>query len=194
MPCGQLSALLKIPIRSYLYRAMNRYALFLLSIVFFSSCASVSVSTDYNPEAPLSEYRTYQYQSEEPTGLSELDEGRLYGVMDSVLQSKGWRKKPLPDVFIDVRSEIRAAQNSGVGVGIGGTGRQAGGGLSVGVPVNTNSQRRMISFLFVDFRSNEVVWEARALGPFNEYWKPQKREQELRKVVLKTLSRYPFVD
>lgn len=173
---------------------MKPFALLFLFILLCSSCASVSVSTDYNPEAPLSDYKTYQYQSAEPTGLSELDEGRLYRVMDSVLQSKGWRKKPLPDVIIDVRSEIRAAQNSNVGVGIGGTGRQAGGGLSVGVPVNSNSQRRMISFLFVDFRSNEVVWEARALGPFNEYWKPKKREQELRKVVLKTLGRYPFVN
>jgi len=171
---------------------MYRCALFLLFVFLFSSCASVSVSTDYNPEASLSEYRTYQYQSEEPTGLSELDEGRLYRAIDSVLQSKGWRKKPLPDVLIDISSEIRDAQNSNVGVGIGGTGRQAGGGLSVGIPVNTNSQRRLISFFFIDFRSEEVVWEARALGPFNEFWKPEKREEELRKVVLKTLSRYPF--
>ena len=171
---------------------MKQLLPFLLTTLFLCSCASVSVKTDYDPEAPFDQYKTYQFQTDSVSGLSELDERRLYRVLDSALQAKGWRKKPLPDILIDVRSDVFQRTPNSASVGIGGTGGRVAGGMQFGIPMNQNALRRQIRFLFVDFRSNLLVWEGRAQGPFNEYWDPPKREKELRKVVLKTLSRYPF--
>jgi hypothetical protein len=171
---------------------MSRLFLPFIFLLLLTSCSAVSVRTDYDADAPLSEVRTYQYQNEGPTGLSELDERRLYRMMDSVLTSKGWRKKPLPDVIIDVQAELVESSGNAVGVGVGGTGGQVGGGVQVGIPLNGRSQKRRITFLVVDFREQEVIWEARALGPFSENWKPSQREEQLRKLVLKTLDKYPF--
>ena len=171
---------------------MSRFLFPFILALLLTSCSAVSVRTDYDETAPLSEVRTYQYQNEGPSGLSELDERRLYRVMDSVLTSKGWRKKPLPDVIIDVQAELVESSGNTVGVGVGGTGGQVGGGVQVGIPLNGRSQKRRITFLVVDFREQEVMWEARTLGPFSENWKPSQREEQLRKVVLKTLDKYPF--
>ena len=177
---------------AYFSEGMKQPLLFVFLALLICSCASVTVRTDFDADAPFKDYKTYQLQTDSVTGLSELDERRLYRILDSVLQAQGWRKKPLPDILIDVRSEIYQAAPNSASVGVGGTGGQIGGGMQVGIPLNQNSLRRQITFLFVEFRSNLIVWEARAQGPFSEYWNPAKREKELRKVVLKTLERFPF--
>ncbi|WP_372975852.1 DUF4136 domain-containing protein, partial [Muriicola sp.] len=100
------------------------------------SCSSLRVDYDYDPGTDFSSYRTYNYYPDMQTGLSDLDTRRLLSSLDSVLLSKGFSSSEEPDFLINIESrELRLPRNSSVGVGLGGGGRNMGGGVSIGVPI-----------------------------------------------------------
>ena len=102
-------------------------------VLLFMSCHVVRVQTDYEKETNFSNYSTYNYFSDLETGLSELDEKRLIKVLDAVMQSKGLLLSEEPDFLVNIQSGIyQTPRNNTVGVGVGGTGRNVGGGVSVG--------------------------------------------------------------
>ena len=114
------------------------------------------------------------------TGLSELDDKRLFKALDIALQSKGLVFSEEPDFLIHIEgSSIRSAPTTSVGIGAGGTGRNVGGGISVGLPVGGANFNRILQFDFVDSTS------------LKEDLPPMAREKKLEELVLKTLNKYP---
>lgn len=159
---------------------------------FVMSCASVSVTYDYDKNTDFSSYTTYNYFYDIESGLSQLDEKRLKRILDSTLHSKGYLLAEEPDFFINVLSnEFRNASNSAVGVGVGGTGRNVGGGLSVGVPLGNSGIQRRIQFDFVDAQKDALFWQASSESGFRENASPSVREERLRAVVKKVFSKFP---
>ncbi|MGI9552037.1 MAG: DUF4136 domain-containing protein, partial [Aurantibacter sp.] len=121
-----------------------------------------------------------------------LDEKRLLNLMDITLQIKGLKFSEEPDFLINITSEsFQAPQNTSVGVGVGGTGRNVGGGVSVGIPVGGRNLQRQIQFDFVDAKKEELFWQAASESSFKENTSPAVREQKLAELVDKVLSKYP---
>ncbi|TAI49706.1 DUF4136 domain-containing protein [Flagellimonas allohymeniacidonis] len=169
---------------------------YLFQILFvgllLSSCSSVRVNYDYDRATDFSSYTTYNYFSDIESGLSALDEKRLVRVLDSTLQSKGYRLDEEPDFYINILSnEFRSASNSAVGVGIGGAGRNVGGGVSMGIPVGNSGIQRMIQFDFVDAQKDALFWQATSESGFRSNASPSVREERLRAVVDKVFSKFP---
>lgn len=167
---------------------------FLLIIVacMLCACSSVRVSYDYDKATDFSSYTTYNYFSDIESGLSQLDERRLMRALDSTLQSKGYLLAEEPDFYINILSnEFRNAPNNAVGVGIGGTGRNVGGGVSFGVPVGNSGIQRRIQFDFVDAQKDALFWQASSESGYRENASPSVREQRLRAVVKKVFSKFP---
>ncbi|KQC31210.1 DUF4136 domain-containing protein [Flagellimonas eckloniae] len=168
---------------------------YLFSIVFFcflTSCSSVRVNYDYDKATDFSSYSTYNYFSDIESGLSQLDEKRLVRVLDSTLLSKGYLLAEEPDFFINIISnEFRSSPNNAVGVGIGGTGRNVGGGVSVGLPLGNSGIQRRIQFDFVDAQRDALFWQASSESGFRENASPSVREERLRAVVKKVFSKFP---
>ncbi|WP_435623273.1 DUF4136 domain-containing protein [Flagellimonas sp.] len=168
---------------------------FLLSIVVLGvlmSCSAVRVDYDYDKGVDFSNYSTYNYFSDMQTGLSQLDERRLLRVLDSTLKTKGYQLAEEPDFFINILSnEFRGSPNNAVGVGIGGTGRNVGGGVSLGIPVGNSGLQRMIQFDFVDADRDALFWQAFSESGYRENASPSVREEKLRAVVKKVFSKYP---
>ena len=156
------------------------------------SCATVNVNYDYERKADFDSYKTYDYYSDMNSGLSQLDQKRLLDVMDAEMSARGYTISQTPDFLIDIKtSEFRENQNSNVGLGVGGTGRNVGGGVSVGIPVGNNRLSREIVFEFVDENKMGLFWQAVSTSSFNPNAKPEKREAQFRQIVAKVLEGYP---
>ena len=161
-------------------------------LVIFASCSSVRVNYDYDESTDFSNYTTYNYFGDMETGLSPLDEKRLFRVLDSTLQAKGFLLSEEPDFLVNIISEeFRDGQQNSVGVGLGGTNRNVGGGVSIGIPVGGSQLKRSIQFDFVDTQKNSLYWQAVSESGFRSNASPLVREEQLRKVVEKVFSKFP---
>lgn len=164
----------------------------LLTLVIATSCAPILVTYDYEKTANFKDYKTYNYYSDINSGLSELDTKRLFDVLDAALQSKGYYLAETPDFFIDIKStEFQEQGGNNVAVGLGGTGRNVGGGISVGLPLGQNQLSREIVFEFVDENGIGLFWQAVSESNHNPNWSPEKREAHFRALVAKVLEGFP---
>ena len=165
---------------------------YMLLVLLFTSCHVVRVQTDYEKETDFSNYSTYNYFSDLETGLSELDEKRLIRILDAAMQSEGVLLSEEPDFLINIESGIyQTPRNNTVGVGVGGTGRNVGGGVSVGIPIGQSNVQREIIFDFVDSQKDMLFWQATSKSGFSENATPVEREKKLQQIVDKVLSKYP---
>lgn len=169
-----------------------RCLLSIILVLAFVSCSSVRVNYDYDKTTDFSSYSTYNYYADMQSGLSQLDEKRLFRAMDSTLKARGYRLAEEPELFINIMSdEYRGAPNNNVGVGIGGGGRNVGGGISVGLPLGGSNMERSIQFDLVDAQRDALVWQAVAESGFRENASPSVREDKLRNLVKKVFSKFP---
>ncbi|WP_188654601.1 DUF4136 domain-containing protein [Yeosuana aromativorans] len=164
----------------------------ILMLLILSSCAPIRVTYDYEKGTDFSKYKTYNYYGDMKTGLSELDTKRFLESMDAKLETLGIRFSETPDFYIDIKSsEYREAQRNTVGVGLGGGGRNVGGGLSIGIPLGQSNVNRQIIIDFVDEKGKGLFWEAVSESSYNPNATPENRTAQLQAIVNKTLSQYP---
>ena len=128
------------------------------------------------------------------TGLNELDTKRLLRAMDSVLQTKGIQFSEEADFLINIESrEFQLPQRNTVGVGVGGSGRNVGGGVSIGLPIGAANRETEIVFDFVDSRKDALFWQAISESSLRDNASPSTKEKVLQEIVAKVFSKYPPV-
>ena len=160
--------------------------------LLITSCAPIRVNYDYEKATDFNKYKTYNYYSDLQTGLNELDSKRLLAAIDAKLQSKGLSLSETPDFFINIQSnEFQESQRNTVGVGLGGSGRNVGGGLSLGIPIGQSKINRRIIIDFIDENGNGLFWQAVSESSYNPKATPEKREVTLNAIVEKVLLEYP---
>ncbi len=163
-----------------------------LFLFFLASCSAIRVNYDYDRDTDYSKYTTYNYFSDMDTGLSELDGRRLLRAIDSTMRAKGFLLSEEPEFLINIlSSSFQSPRNNTVGVGIGGTGRSVGGGMTIGIPVGATNVEREIRFDFVDSQKDELFWQAITISSLRENSSPIEREDKIRELVTKTLEKYP---
>ncbi|MCR8666643.1 DUF4136 domain-containing protein [Aestuariibaculum sp. M13] len=161
-------------------------------VLFLISCASVRVNFDYDQEADFSKYKTYNYYADMNTGLSELDTKRFLDALDNQLSQQGYTLAKEPDFFIDVSSkEYEEGPKSSFGIGLGGTGRHVGGGVSIGVPVGQSNINRQITLEFVDENKKQLFWQAVSESAFKPNETPESREALFKTIAVKMLAEFP---
>lgn len=164
----------------------------ILAVLLFTSCAPIRVSYDYDKGTDFSKYKTYNYYSDMKTGLSELDTKRFLESLDAKLESLGILFSETPDFYIDIKSSsYQSPQRNTVGVGLGGGGRNMGGGLSIGIPLGQSNVNRQIVIDFVDEQGKGLFWEAVSESSFNPNANPENRTNQLKAIADKILSQYP---
>ncbi|WP_431136311.1 DUF4136 domain-containing protein [Psychroserpens mesophilus] len=169
-----------------------KYVTFLVMFVIIFSCAPVRVNYDYEKTTDFKAYKTYNYYANLNTGMSELDTKRLLDALDEVLEAKGYLLSETPDFFIDIQSsEYQETPRNNVGVGLGGTGGNIGGGISLGIPVGQNKLNRQIVFEFVDEDKNGLFWQAVSESSYSPNASPEKREALFKTVVTKVIQGFP---
>lgn len=169
-----------------------KYLSLLLILAIVSSCASIYVTHDYEKTADFRSYKTYNYYSDLNTGLSQLDEKRLMNALDVAMQTRGYQLSETPDFFVDIESnEFQQANGNTVGVGVGGSGRNAGGGISIGLPLGQSQLGRQIVFEFVDEDGIGLFWQAVSESNYKPNASPEKREAQFIAIVNKVLEKFP---
>jgi hypothetical protein len=157
-----------------------------------SACSGLRVDYDYDKNADFSNYRTYNYYADMQTGLSELDTRRLMRALDSVLLTKGIQSSEEPDFLINIESrEFQIPQNNSVGIGVGGGGRNVGGGVSIGLPMGSPNREREIIFDFIDSQKDALFWQAVTSSNYRENASPATRRKILNEIVGKVMMKYP---
>ncbi len=163
-----------------------------LVLLFIVSCAPIQINYDYEKGTDFTQYKTYNYYSDMETGLSELDTKRLFNILDDKLAVKGLTLSNEPDFYINIQSsEYQEEQRNTVGVGVGGSGRNVGGGISVGIPVGQSNINRQVIIDFVDESKYGLFWQAVSESSYNPKASPEKREERLIAIVDKVLEGYP---
>ncbi|MGI9546720.1 MAG: DUF4136 domain-containing protein [Flavobacteriaceae bacterium] len=169
-----------------------KYLLLPFIVFYFLSCSSVRVNYDYDQSTDFSSYRTYNYFSDMATGLSDLDTKRLVEAIDSMMQTKGIKLSEEPEFLINIQSQsFYSPSNSSVGVGVGGTGGNVGGGVSIGVPLGGNSLERELVFDLVDTQKNQLFWQAISVSNLSDNAAPATREKKIYEIVNKVFAKYP---
>lgn len=170
---------------------MNFLKILVLALLIVS-CAPIRVNYDFDKSTNFSKYKTYNYYDNIKTGLSDLDTKRLLDALDVKMKAKGFSLAEKPDFFIDIKSsEFQASQRNTVGVGLGGGGRNVGGGVSIGIPIGQTNINRQITIDFVDEKGKGLFWQAVSESSFNPNAKPENREARLNAIIEKVLMQYP---
>ena len=164
----------------------------LILIMVVASCAPIYVNYDYEKRIDFNQYKTYNYYSNLETGLSELDLKRLLNVLDAEMKTKGFSLSESPDFYVNIKSqEFQVMQQSSVGVGIGSTGRNFSGGLSMGIPIGQSNLNRELIIDFVDENEVGLFWQAVVETSYNPKSTPERKEERFKVLVQKVLSGYP---
>ncbi len=164
---------------------------YILILFLFTSCGTI-VNYDYEKSTDFTNYKTYNYFDDMETGLSALDNKRLIRVIDFKLKTMGLTRSDNPNFFIDIKSEDVQNRNSpNVGVGVGGSGRSVGGGISVGLPLGGNQKTRELVIEFVDDSKGGMFWQAVSESTYRSNASPEKREAKFKTLVEKIFEGYP---
>lgn len=170
---------------------MSRLCLALL-LCLLAGCGPVRVQFDYERQADFSNYSSYNFASDLETGLSDLDQRRLLEAVKRTLENRGYRLSEEPDLILGIYSNLYRDPNQGsVGFGVGGTGGDIGGGVSVGVPMNMGQLQREIVFEMIDARQGRTLWQAVSTDRFDEAASPRKREERLQAIADRVFEGFP---
>lgn len=160
--------------------------------LFLLSCSAPQALYDYDDQAEFEAYGTYGIYPELYTGLSQLDERRLISSLEDQLKQEGLSPSENPDLFINVYSEeYKQYKNSRLGVGVGGTGRNVGVGVSGGIPIGGPETYLRLTFDFIDTRTDTLVWQAVVESSFDLNANPSARQKRFDQIVQKALAGYP---
>jgi hypothetical protein len=165
---------------------------FLAISILLISCHSTKVYMDYDENANLNNYRSYDYYIIKGNGLNDLDNKRVLRVLDSIMPKRGFKRNTIPDFNVNFYAEIYTIENqNNIGIGIGGGNRGVAGGVSSGIPINTS--KNMISFTleFIDGLNKELFWQTIVETQIRDDDTPKERAAFFEKIIIKALEKYP---
>lgn len=171
---------------------MNKFVTFCIAILFFVGCNSQKVSVDYDRNVNFSQIKTYKINTTVATGLNDLDQARLFDALEKNFKFRGVLKADQSDVEISIRPREYVSTNRGPSVGVGvGTGilSRVGGGISMGIPLNTKSLNQ--EYTVSMYQNNTMIWEGilNLKMPVNA--SAEVKQQNMDKGIAKLLANYP---
>ncbi|RJF93955.1 DUF4136 domain-containing protein [Sphingomonas cavernae] len=173
---------------------MRKLALALLIAACTASPASAKVTTDADPAANFSAYKTY-YWAMKPEGGSPLMQQRIVDSVNARLQAKGWTlAADKGDVAVAAHvstSEKQSLDTFYTGGPMGGWGWRGWGGMGMG-SATTTVHSYAVGTLIVDMfdaRTQQAVWRGTATGTLPS--SPDKATKTLNKDLDKMFAKFP---
>ncbi len=167
-----------------------------LALLFFSSCTSVRVLSDYDREANFEAYKTYAFYKTgiDKAQISDIDKKRILKAIDVEMSSRGFVKSKNPDILISIFTKERERvdiYNSywGGQFGWGWNPYYWGHGM-YGNNVSTRTEGSLYIDL-IDAKNKELVWQGRGIGTLYNTSNIEKKEQRIREFVSQILEAYP---
>jgi hypothetical protein len=177
----------------------GRHWLLMLSLLMATACSSITVSSDYDPKADYSAYRTYDWapRAEQPVKDPVLDnallDGRIRHAVETELAAKGLEKDGAgkPDLLIAyhvaVQGKLDIAQTPNYSYGpYWRYGSYAGSSAYV----RQYDEGTLILDL-IDVSTKQLVWRGSAQAEVKKEVTPEEQQRRINEVVRKILERYP---
>lgn len=184
----------------------NILALFVLGLMIFSGCSSITLHSDYDKSVDFTKYKTISYYGWADNSdklLSPFDKERLEKAFGEEFINRGYTfVKEGGDMIVALyivteQKQQTTATTTGMGGGYGygghygyGPGWGWGGGMST-TTVNTYDYTvgTLVCSVF-DAKEQKLIWEGSGSGEVDD--NPQTRENNIPKSVAKIMSQYPI--
>lgn len=77
-------------------------------LLFFSSCNSVKVVTDYDTKVDFNKYKTFAFYKTgiDKAAISDLDKKRILNAIESELLLLGFTKSTNPDMLVSILQNL----------------------------------------------------------------------------------------
>ncbi|MCB0472401.1 MAG: DUF4136 domain-containing protein [Flavobacteriaceae bacterium] len=174
--------------KHFLFQITTIALLALLSV----SCGAPRIAYDYDREADFSQYKTFDFHPDMQLYMNQLDSSRVVQEAATALQARGLSRSENPDVYLNIFSEqYETPSNSSVGIGVGGTGRNVGVGISGGIPLQANTLTQHFRVDLIDFRTNHLVWQGNYEGRFRMNLSPEAKTAYFKDVFTRIFEGYP---
>ncbi len=169
-----------------------KYLKYLLLLFIISACNAPRASYDYVQNMEFNSINTFQIYPDLKSNLSQLDEQRMLDVLNSEMNKIGFTSSESPDVYLNFySSSYKESSRNNIGIGVGGTGRNVGVGVSGGIPLGGSNTYLRVTFDFINAKNDSLIWQAIVDSPFDLNGTPMQREEQLRAMVQKALKGYP---
>jgi hypothetical protein len=166
---------------------------YIFLLIVITSCNAPQAVYDYDQQVQFNSLRTFQIYPELNSNLSQLDEKRIQTILALEMSKKGLSQTSEDsDVYLNYyTSSYETPSRSNIGIGVGGTGRNVGVGVSGGIPIGGPDTHLRITFDLISVKNDALIWQAVVDSPFDVNASPEKREEQFRVIVSKALEGYP---
>lgn len=173
--------------------------LYLAGMIALASCSSISFTSDKDPDADFSQYKTlsyYGWADESSKVLNQLEKTRIETAFADEFKKRGLSIQETGGdiivslyIVVDQKTGVTAYNNYYGGGGYYG----AGWGWGMGYGTTTYSEYDyMVGTLLCDVfdsKTKKLVWQGVVSGEIDE--NPRNREQNIPRVVRELMKRYP---
>lgn len=176
---------------------MMKYIASAMSLALLSACASgPTVSTDADPAAQFSQYRSYAWM-QEPTDAPPLVKQRIVSAVDAQLQAKGWQRQDSErNADIGIAAHVATEQKQTLDTFYGGPnwntwGWRGGWGAGMGM-ATTTVRTYDVGTLMIDMfdqKSKRAVWRGTVSGTIPD--SPEKLHQGVQQGIDELFESFP---
>lgn len=166
--------------------------LLLLIVVVFSSCKSVRVASDYDPEVNFNQYNTFAFFKPgiDKAEISDLDKKRILRAIEAEMTAKGFTKSDDPDLLVSIFTKTKENVNIynnpyGYGYGWGWHPYYWGAGYNT---VRSTTEGTLYIDL-IDAGQKELVWQG--MGTAALASQVNKKQKRINEIVQEILAKYP---
>jgi len=161
--------------------------------LFFISCGSTKISSDYDTNADFSNYKTFAFsQTTKDLPVNELVKDRILNAITNNLKSKGFSESDNPDMSIELGVQTRDKtdyQTTSYGMnGYYGRRWRIGTGISTASSREINYTEGTLVINLVDNKRDKLLWMASATDVVDNNATSQ---ENITKIVNQMMSSFP---
>lgn len=163
----------------------------IVALAFLTSCASISVASDYDKTVDFTKYKTFAFHKNgvDQVAISDLDKKRILRAIDQSLTNKGFTKNDQPDLLVNIFTKSKENVNVSTFHSGWGYGWRWNPYFHQN---NTSVSRNVEGTLYIDIidaKSKELIWQGEGKGALPK--NIEKKEEQINSIVTKILEQYP---
>ena len=165
--------------------------IYLLLLLPFLGCSSISVFTDHDSGVDFSDYKTFAYFKPgiDKVEISDLDKRRIMKAIDLQMSQKSMMKSDMPDLLVSINTTAKEkVYVNNMNFGFWGWGWNPW----MWGPNQNNVSSRTEGVLYIDLidaKTKQLVWQGKGKGGISEYTK--NRDERIAIFVSEILKNYP---
>lgn len=173
-------------------KSMKTLSILLLFVLIFSSCNSVRVASDYDPQVNFNQYKSFAFFKPgiDKAEISDLDKKRILRAIETEMLENGFTKSENPDLLVSIFTKTKEniniyANNYGYGYGWGWSPYYWGSGYNT---VNSTTEGTLYIDL-IDADQKELVWQG--MGTAALATDVERKQERINEIVREIMEKYP---